>query len=213
MAATIETLGDSAWILRELPAEPYRFVAALSSVAKVVEAASSYESVAVFFDPLDPPDRAAVLSVFESPLTALPESRLHSIPVCYELGEDLASVAETLGMTAEGVITAHCGEIYTCWAVGFRPGFPYLGWLPDRLQGVRRLPQPRVRVPRGSVAIAGRQTGIYPEESPGGWSILGRTPLTIVDVESDYFPIAAGDRVRFERIDLARFKEIEGERL
>jgi inhibitor of KinA len=88
-----------------------------------------------------------------------------------------------------------------------------LGYLPDRLSGVPRLPSPRTRTEPGSVGITGRQTGIYPLTTPGGWPIIGRTPLQIVCVEEAYFPISAGDLVRFEPIDAASFEAMRGARL
>jgi inhibitor of KinA len=92
------------------------------------------------------------------------------------------------------------------------PGFPYLGYLPAELCGVGRLPSPRTRVEPGSVGLTGRQTGIYPLPRPGGWNLIGRTPLTIVDVAAGFFPLRVGDRVQFARIDEKRFAELEGER-
>jgi inhibitor of KinA len=85
--------------------------------------------------------------------------------------------------------------------------------LPDEIAQTARLSSPRTAVPAGSVAIAGRQTAVYPSASPGGWNLIGRTPLTLVDVEDDFFPIAAGDRVQFCRIDESEFSRLEGVRL
>ena len=99
------------------------------------------------------------------------------------------------------------------YAIGFVPGFPYLGYLPAELCGVGRLPSPRLRVEPGSVGLTGKQTGIYPLPRPGGWNILGRTPLTLVDVADGYFPLRVGDRVRFSRIDEAEYHRREGERI
>jgi KipI family sensor histidine kinase inhibitor len=114
-------------------------------------------------------------------------------------------------MTGFEFIATHSDPEYQVFAVGFRPGFPYAGYLPDRLSGLARRDSPRVRVPAGSVAIAGRQTGIYPDESPGGWHLIGRTPLRIVDLERGYFPIRAGDRLRFVPIDRHEFESRQGE--
>ncbi|MFO0935389.1 MAG: allophanate hydrolase subunit 1 [Gemmataceae bacterium] len=136
-----------------------------------------------------------------------------SIPVCYELGPDLGRVAESLGRAQDDVITLHTGTVYTVFAIGFVPGFPYLGYLPRELSGVPRLDSPRIRVEPGSVGLTGRQTGIYPSARPGGWSLIGRTPLTIVDLNSGYFPIRVGDKVKFERIDHAEFQRLFGERI
>ena len=107
----------------------------------------------------------------------------------------------------------HAATEYTVYAVGFSPGFPYLGYLPDRLCGVPRLEAPRVRVEAGSVGLTGRQTGVYPEARPGGWNLIGLTPLQLVDVADDYFPLRTGDRVRFEPIGAAEYRRLLGKRL
>ncbi|VTS00890.1 5-oxoprolinase subunit B family protein [Tuwongella immobilis] len=138
---------------------------------------------------------------------------LHRIPCCYELGPDLDRVATKTGRSAEQVIARHTAEIYTVYAIGFCPGFPYLGYLPAELTGVPRLESPRLRVEPGSVGLTGRQTGLYPLARPGGWNLIGRTPLTIVDVEQDFFPIHVGDQVQFVRIDAREFDARFGERL
>ena len=98
-------------------------------------------------------------------------------------------------------------------AVGFLPGFPYAGPLAPELSGLARRAEPRERVAAGTVAIAGSQTGIYPQDSPGGWHLIGRTPLTIADASDGFFPIAAGDRLRFEPIPEAEHRARLGERL
>jgi inhibitor of KinA len=99
------------------------------------------------------------------------------------------------------------------YAIGFCPGFPYLGYLPSALSGVPRLETPRVRLERGSVGLTGRQTGIYTEPRPGGWNIIGRTPFELVNVADGYFPLRTGDRVQFTRIDEREFRRLEGQRL
>src|SRR5207237_7061161 len=137
----------------------------------------------------------------------------HVIPCCYELGPDLARVAGQTGLTTGDVIRLHTETEYVVYAIGFCPGFPYLGYLPPPLCGVPRLPAPRLRVEAGSVGLTGRQTGIYTEERPGGWSLIGRTPLTLVDVADGYFPLRTGDRVRFEPINAAVYRELLGKRL
>jgi inhibitor of KinA len=126
---------------------------------------------------------------------------------------DLPRVCEHTGLSADEVIRLHTAAAYTVYAIGFVPGFPYLGYLPPELCGVGRLPSPRLGVESGSVGLTGRQTGIYPLPRPGGWNLIGRTPLTIVDVADGFFPLRVGDRVRFERIDERRYRELEGERL
>jgi inhibitor of KinA len=139
--------------------------------------------------------------------------RLHRIPCCYQLGPDLPRVAEHTGLSIEEVIRQHTGTDYTVYAIGFCPGFPYLGYLPPALAGVPRLPQPRLRVEEGSVGLTGRQTGIYTEVRPGGWNLIARTPLQLVDVRENYFPLRTGDRVRFEPISEGEYRHIRGQRL
>ncbi len=134
--------------------------------------------------------------------------KLHVIPCCYELGPDLERVAEATGLSVADVIGLHTGCVYTVYAIGFCPGFPYLGYLPERLGGVPRLSSPRLAVEEGSVGLTGRQTGIYTQTRPGGWNIIGRTPLRLVDVAAEYFPLRTGDRVRFERIDAPEFSRL-----
>ncbi len=219
---TITPLGDQA-VLLYLPDE-----AAAAATAAAVRAAAppwlqdvvpAYASVGVFFD-ADRTNTAAVTAWLDT----LPSARSPSspttdrrppttIPVCYELGPDLPRVGEATVLAADEVVRLPTGAEYTVYAVGFVPGFPYLGYLPKPLCGVGRLPSPRVRVEAGSVGLTGRQTGVYPLPRPGGWNLVGRTPLTIVDVADGYFPLRVGDKVRFTRIDDAEFRRLEGERL
>ncbi len=173
----------------------------------VVNVVLAYRSVAVFADP----DRVD-LSDLESRLrTIVPseesdeEGNRLVIPVLYD-GPDLDTVAEWLDISTDEVITHHISVDYHVFAIGFLPGFPYSGYLPPALTGLPRREAPRLRVPAGSVAIAGRQTGIYPGESPGGWHLLGRTPLCIVNLDDGYFPIQAGDRIQFQPISSDDFE-------
>ena len=135
------------------------------------------------------------------------------LPCCYELQLDLDRVAEHTGLERDAVIALHTATEYTVYAIGFCPGFPYLGYLPPGLAGVPRLPAPRLRVAPGSVGLTGRQTGVYPLERPGGWNLIGRTPLVLADPAAGYFSLRVGDRVRFVRIDEAEFRRRAGERL
>ena len=129
------------------------------------------------------------------------------------MGRDLDRVAARVGLSTEQVIALHTATIYTVYAIGFCPGFPYLGYLPQQLRGVPRLESPRIRVEAGSVGLTGRQTGIYPEPRPGGWNLIGRTPITMVDVSDGYFPLKTGDRVQFVRISALTFPNLLGRRL
>jgi len=126
--------------------------------------------------------------------------RLHEIPIWYG-GEDLAEVARLCQLSGAQVIELHAATEYRVGAIGFAPGFAYLGELDARLALPRRA-TPRIAVPAGSLAIAERQTAIYPHSSPGGWHLLGRCPWLLFDVaQLPPCPLALGDRVRFRRID------------
>jgi KipI family sensor histidine kinase inhibitor len=141
----------------------------------------------------------------------LPEPRHVEIPVCYggEFGPDLAEVCAMRGMTAGQAIEMHASPEYRVYFLGFVPGFAYLGELPKELV-MPRLATPRKRVPAGSVGIAENQTGVYPFATPGGWRLLGRTPIKMFRADSDGLSLLSiGDRVRFVPIDAQRFAELE----
>lgn len=128
-----------------------------------------------------------------------PESRTIDIPVIYggEAGPDLPDVARHTGLTQKQVVELHSSIDYVVWFLGFQPGFPYLGGLPENLATPRRA-EPRVRVPVGSVAIGGAQTGIYPLETPGGWNLIGRTELPLFNPSlSEPVLLRPGDTLRF----------------
>jgi inhibitor of KinA len=135
--------------------------------------------------------------------------RTVEIPVCYggEFGPDIDEVARHGGVTAEEVAALHSGVMYDVHAIGFTPGFPYLAGLVDKLHTPRR-GTPRLSVPAGSVGIGGRQTGIYPLSSPGGWQLIGRTPRPLFDVRQESPALLrVGDRVKFKRITAEEFFE------
>jgi inhibitor of KinA len=142
---------------------------------------------------------------------ALPVPRQVEIPVCYggEYGPDLIDVSETHGITPAQVIEIHSSSTYVVYFLGFVPGFAYLGVLPEAL-ATPRMATPRRRVRAGSVGIAGRQTGVYPVATPGGWRLLGRTPLSMFRPDRDGFSLLSiGDRVRFRPIDQKQFAALE----
>jgi inhibitor of KinA len=181
----------------------------------LLDVVQAYTTVAVFHDR----QRVSWEELFDLLGRLIPTSagaepgRLHRVPCCYERGPDLARVAQHTGLSADEVVRLHGSVEYTVHAIGFCPGFPYLGYLPAPLCGVPRLESPRLRVEAGSVGLAGRQTGIYTEVRPGGWNLVGQTPLVLVDVADGYFPLRTGDRVGFDRIDEAEFRRLEGQRL
>lgn len=176
----------------------------------------AYASLAVFFDRNridggDPHARVAteLRAILRKQQTAgMATARVIDIPVCYEpeMAPDLAEAANELGIAADELVQRHSSACYTVAMIGFAPGFPYLLGLPDSL-ALPRLATPRTRVPAGSVAIGGKQTGIYPRESPGGWRLLGRTPLVLFDAaRASPALLTPGDLVRFQRIDTAAFE-------
>lgn len=140
------------------------------------------------------------------------ETRTVSIPVCYggAYGPDLQAVADCAGLSPEEVITIHSSASYRTFMIGFLPGFPYLGGLPKRIAMPRRA-EPRLSVPAGSVGIAGEQTGVYPFNSPGGWQIIGQTPVNLFDpAKTPPSLLRAGDYIRFKAINENEFNHWKG---
>jgi inhibitor of KinA len=180
----------------------------------VVDLSPAYASILVRFDPLAV-DHEQAASWVQSCLarlegTPLPPARQVEIPVCYggEFGPDLEEVARHAGLPADEVVRLHKGREFTVFFLGFTPGFAYMGIVPEAI-ACPRLARPRPMVPAGSVGIAGSQTGVYPQATPGGWRIVGRTPLAMFDPGRDPMSwLRIADRVRFQPIDEARFREL-----
>jgi KipI family sensor histidine kinase inhibitor len=206
----IREAGDSALLLelddRIDPAVNARAISVAASVRAealpgVRDVVPTYRSVAVYFDPLRSDRdalRAALVRGLERP-AVVTRGRSVEIPVTYggEGGPDLDAVASWAGMSAEAVVACHTDRAYRVFMLGFLPGFAYLGSVDDAIAAPRR-ESPRVRVPAGSVGIAGRQTGIYPRDSPGGWQIVGHTATRVFDAGWDPPAILRpGDSVRF----------------
>jgi inhibitor of KinA len=233
----IEPLGDSALIVRvadEFERDPEaaldavlaasRFLQA-ATISGVIELEPAYTTIGVFFDPT----RVESATPDDSPFDVL-AARIQSIlnasafkneseratqvievPVCYdcEFAPDLGDVAFHSGLSQDEVVHRHWSASYRVSCVGFTPGFPYLSGLPAELATPRRA-TPRTEIPAGAVAIGGTQTGIYPRRSPGGWNVIGRTPLSLFDVERQ--PPAlfrAGDEIRFRPISREEFEQFE----
>jgi KipI family sensor histidine kinase inhibitor len=178
----------------------------------VLEVVPTYRSLLLVYDPdrTDPGRLQGRLSDLEGRADRIPvpAPRCVTIPVCYggEFGPDIGHVAAAHGLAEERVATLHAGVRYTIYMVGFTPGFPFLGGLPEVLH-TPRLETPRTAVPAGSVGIANAQTGIYPVTSPGGWRLVGRTPLRLFRPERDEpFLYRAGDQIRFEPISADEFR-------
>jgi len=217
--AEVRPAGDQAYLIRlgdEISAANHaRVFGALAALdaarpAFVVDCVPAYASILVVYDPLAAAPEAVrewIDAALAGASRAAPARRVVTVPVWYdpEVGLDLEDTARLLELAPETVVALHTGTSYLAHMLGFKPGFPYLGTLDERL-AAPRLPAPRLAVPAGSVAIAGRQTGIYPVRCPGGWRVLGRTPLRIFAPERpEPFAILPGDEVRFEAIDRERF--------
>ena len=139
------------------------------------------------------------------------EARVFEIPVCYggEYGPDIANIAENAGISEQEVIDIHCSKDYLIYMLGFLPGFVYLGGLDERIH-TPRLANPRISIPAGSVGIAASQTGIYPLNSPGGWQLLGMTPVKTYDPERETpILVEAGDYIRFVPVTEEEFLKIK----
>ena len=183
-----------------------------------VEALSpTYRSILVYYDPLKIPLEELKQRLSDLgrslPDASSSEASIFEIPTLYggEFGPDLDFVASHTGLSPEEVIRIHAGTDYLVYMVGFNPGFPYLGGMSEKI-ATPRLETPRVKIPAGSVGIAEAQTGLYPLESPGGWRLIGRSPLKMFDPSRDPPALVeAGDLVRFVSIDEARYQEIQGE--
>ncbi|SEG16572.1 5-oxoprolinase subunit PxpB [Marinobacterium lutimaris] len=183
----------------------------------VIDLVPSYASLLVIYDPLQL-DHLQVKRLLSDLGNSgedeeVSEGSLIKLPVWYssESGPDLDALAERAGMSVSDVIDLHASTEYRVYAIGFAPGFAYLGQVDERI-AAPRLSTPRQVVPRGSVAIADRQTAIYPAASPGGWNLIGRCPTRMFNPEADpCMPVQVGDRVSFEPIDKERYLELGGE--
>ena len=209
---TIHPVGDHALLAafeQHISPEIGAAVAALNARIAAAKLPGAGETVPAFaslmltYDPLvtDYDTLAAALQkLADAPEhgSAAAAGRCVTIPVCYggSFGPDLPFVAQHAGLTQQQVVKLHSGRDYRIYMLGFLPGFPYLGGLDERLF-TPRLGTPRTAIPAGSVGIGGEQTGIYPIASPGGWQLIGRTPLRLFDPDAGALPYAAGNSIRF----------------
>jgi inhibitor of KinA len=198
---------------------------AAAKIPGVIELAPAYTTVALFYDPIRAIEAGApvedIFSWFEQrigdAISNAKNASAHSIPsttveipVCYasEFAFDLDDVARRTDLEPNEVIALHSSTEYRVHCVGFTPGFPFLGGLPPKLAAPRR-ETPRTEIPAGSVGIGGKQTGIYPVKSPGGWNIIGRTPLRLFDPQRNPpVLVRAGDGVRFRPISCEEFDQL-----
>lgn len=176
----------------------------LAGAPGIIEVVPTYRSLLVEFDPaaIKPAEILALAQAQAERADPVPRARRVILPTVYggEFGPDLAHVAAVHGLSADDVIRIHSGRDYPVYMIGFSPGFPYLGGLDERI-ATPRLERPRTRVPAGSVGIADRQTGVYPQETPGGWQIIGRTPVPLFAPRApEPVLLRAGDLLRFRPI-------------
>jgi len=197
-----------------------------AQIPGVIELAPAYTSVAVFYDPLRViKDEAGPDHVIELLLQQIGQAlagrqrkghkpvvaRTVEIPVCYDpkFALDLEHVARHAQISPSEVVELHSAADYRVHCLGFTPGFPYLAGLPKKLATPRRA-TPRKEIPAGSVGIGGAQAGIYPQRSPGGWNVIGRTPLQLFDPQKDPPALlCSGDRVRFRPIKQDEFEALK----
>lgn len=183
----------------------------------IIETVPSYHMVTVFFN-RDISNNSLIKEILalweEYPIdNTLNITKQITIPVCYEepFALDLDRVSNKVNLSKEQIIEKHCEPLYTVFFIGFLPGFPYLGGLQKDLF-IPRLETPRKNVQKGSVGIGGQQTGIYPINSPGGWNIIGKTPIDLFNVKRTHpFLLQAGNQLKFEKISKEQFEEFENE--
>ena len=213
-------LAVSAELGEEISAEVNTRVRALEylvdqkALPGVVETVPSYRSLLVYYDPsvvgYDALCAQLAALAEQATTTAMPPAREVELPCCYEgeLGTDLEAAAARLGLSVDELVRLHAGAEYLVYFIGFTPGLPYMTGVPERLT-IPRLDTPRVKVPAGSVAIGGTQCCIYSVESPGGFWLLGRTPVRLYDPDAaEPILLRPGDRVRFHQIDRREFDDV-----
>jgi len=201
--------------------------------ADIIDIVPSYASIMVMFS-IEQYDhhyiRTQLRAVVSKAITTVPSASLNNdnaasvieLPVYYdvEIGPELALIAKHANLTIEQVIDIHQAQEYIVYAIGFAPGFAYLGEVDARI-AMPRLSSPRLKVPKGAVAIADRQTAVYPSESPGGWNLIGLCPVDMFNIDVDFeqplpqlakqvMPVAVGDIVKFMRITRAEFVDLGG---
>jgi KipI family sensor histidine kinase inhibitor len=183
----------------------------------LIDIVPSYTSLLVIYNVFEI-DYLMVNKVLTKVISALikvkvTDGKVVSLPVYYnvESGPDLARLATNAGLSIDDVIALHQSREYRVYAIGFAPGFAYLGEVDERI-AAKRLATPRQKVPRGAVGIADRQTAVYPAISPGGWNLIGQCPQRMFDsAASPTMPVAVGDRIKFKAISRAEFLVLGGE--
>jgi inhibitor of KinA len=191
---------------------------AAASLPAIVELIPTFTNVTIIYDPLRTshqdliPEIGRIIEALPAQISGA-EARTIEIPVCYggDFGPVLESVAEHNDLSPDVVVAIHGESTYPVYMIGFAPGFPYLGGVSERISAPR-LDTPREKIPAGSVGIAGRQTGVYPIETPGGWRLIGRTPLRLFNpVRDPPSLLQAGDLVRFTAINKDQYERTQDE--
>lgn len=225
-------LGDTAWTLEfgdsidpALHARVLGLAEALGAAragagapfSAIVDVVPTFRSLTVHYDPLATDGERLgqdLLHLAQSAGSASQVGRQWRIPVCFdpEYAPDLDELAQSKGLSRDAVIALMGGATFQVYMIGFMPGFPYMGGLPTVLE-MPRLASPRKAVPARSLAVAGAMCAVYPWESPGGWRLLGRTPVPMFSASETDSPslLASGDRVRWQAIDKSRYLEIEAQ--
>lgn len=213
MALCVE-LGDEISAEVNTRVRALEFLIQAKGLPGVVETVPSFRSLLVYYDPGQTGFDALCAGLGElaeqATTATLPPARLIELPCCYdpEFGLDLLAAAARLGLTVDELVRIHAGAEYVVYFVGFTPGLPYMAGVPERIR-LPRLETPRVKVPAGSVGLGGAQYCIYSVESPGGYWLLGRTPVRLYDPEAaEPTLLRPGDRVRMRPIDRTEYDAI-----
>ena len=213
LALSVE-LGDDISVEVNTRVRALEFLIEQKALPGVVETVPSYRALLVYYDPAVVGYEALCASlatlVEQASATAMPPAREIELPCCYggELGPDLEAAARRLDLGVDELVRLHAGAEYLVYFIGFTPGLPYMTGAPPQLT-IPRLDTPRVKVPASSVAIGGIQCCVYSVESPGGFWLLGRTPLRLYDPDrSEPILLKPGDRVRFRVVERAEFDDI-----
>lgn len=204
-------LGESLIILQDLPAPAVEVAHNLCAqgLPGLIEAVPTFDQVGVYFDP-DEFEIGLLNEDFDSSQMQTPSPSHFKIPILFD-GLDIDRIQTLLRLSVAEITSAITKATFTVEAIGFCPGFPYLSGLPSELQGLTRLDSPRAAVPLGSLAIVGDQACIYPQATPGGWNIIGRTSMVICNPDQDFFPLAVGDTIQFVDASAGELDQMEGQ--
>jgi inhibitor of KinA len=213
LAVSVE-LGDEISVELNTRVRALEFLIQQKAVAGVVEMVPTFRSLLVYYDPeltsYDGLCAAITVLAPQASTASLPPARRVELPCCYEpeLGLDVAAAAKRLGLPVDELVRLHAGATYLVYFLGFTPGLPYLAGMPERIH-LPRLETPRTKVPAGSVGIGGTQCCVYSVESPGGYWILGRTPVRLYDPgAAEPILLRPGDRIAFRAVTRPEFDEI-----